>query len=271
MAQTRIGTQGWNYADWAGPFYPRGTKTADYLGLYVRAFDTVEIDSTFYAIPSEAAITSWKGRASDGFIYSLKLPQEITHARRLEASAGVLEAFCARVRGLGTSLGAVLVQLPPDFSPRSWGALAAFLPLLPRDIRFAVEFRDRAWVAEDRLDALLELLGAHRAALALCDSKWLPRDTMIAIAGRPSADFAYLRWLGPRELTDFSRMQIDRSPELRQWAEAVRDLAARVDCVYAYFNNHYEGHSPLSANRFKKMLGLAVVEPDAMITQPSLF
>lgn len=271
MGEIRVGAQGWNYADWVGPLYPRGARAAEYLDLYVRAFDTVEIDSTFYAIPAEGAGRSWRERAREGFVYSLKLPQEITHVRRLEESAGVLDAFCARARELGDRLGAILIQMPPDFSPRSRGALEAFVALLPGDLRFAIEFRDRAWVAEERLEALLDLLGEHRVALALCDSKWLPSETMMALARRPTADFSYLRWLGPRELTEYSRLQIDHTRELEQWAEAVAALSAQVSVVYAYFNNHYEGHSPLSANRFKKMLGLDAIDPDALISQPSLF
>lgn len=271
MGEIRIGAQGWNYADWVGPLYPRGSRAAEYLDLYVRAFDTVEIDSTFYAIPAEGAVRSWRRRAGEGFIYSLKLPQEITHVRRLGESAEILDVFCARARELGEHLGVILIQLPPDFSPRARGALEAFLKLLPRDLRFAVEFRDRAWVAEERLGDLLELLGAQHTALALCDSKWMPRETMMALAARPTADFSYLRWLGPRELTEYSRLQIDHTRELEQWAAVVAALSAQVSVVYAYFNNHYEGHSPLSANRFKKMLGLDVIDPETLISQPSLF
>src|SRR5262245_11886295 len=141
-----IGTQGWNYDDWVGAFYPRGTRAGNSLDLYVRAFDTVEVDSTFYAIPSEASINSWRSRAPNGFSYSLKMPQDLTHARRLHDCAELLTTYCDRIRGLGEKLATVLIQLPPDFSPRSYNAMERFLPLLPRDLRFAVEFRDRAWI-----------------------------------------------------------------------------------------------------------------------------
>ena len=123
MSKIHLGAQGWNYEDWVGGFYPRGTKTTKFLDLYVKAFDTVEIDSSFYAIPSEASIQSWVNRAPEGFIYSLKLPQQITHERRLQDSGEILNQFCQRIRGLGEKLGSVLVQMPPDFSPRSWTAM----------------------------------------------------------------------------------------------------------------------------------------------------
>jgi uncharacterized protein YecE (DUF72 family) len=269
--KVHIGTQGWNYEGWVGAFYPRGTRAQDFLDLYTRVFDTVEIDASFYAIPSEASIQSWLKRAPAGFTYSFKLPQEITHHNRLQNSEDVLQRFCERVRGLAEKLALILIQLPPDFSPRSLPALEKLLPLLPADLRFAIEFRDRHWVLEDVGEALLELLSAHRVALALADSKWLPRETMLQLASRPTADFAYVRWLGPAELTDYSRVQINREQEFALWVEAFQNLLAKVTTIHGYFNNHFQGHSPASANHFKRLLGQAVVEPAALETQPSLF
>lgn len=271
MSKVYIGAQGWNYDDWVGGFYPRGTKALEFLDLYVKAFDTVEIDSSFYAIPSEASIQSWVSRAPAGFIYSLKLPQQITHEQRLHESGEVLERFCQRTRELGEKLGSVLIQLPPDFSPRSWVALEKFIPLLPADIRFAVEFRDRAWVSEPVVDKVLNLFTAYNVALALVDSKWIPRELSLPLADHPTSSFAYVRWMGPRELTDFSRVHINRDREFGEWAEAFTVLRKRVEIIYGYFNNHYQGHSPGSANLFKKLIGQQVVEPESLITQLSLF
>ncbi|HZS05147.1 MAG TPA: DUF72 domain-containing protein [Blastocatellia bacterium] len=270
-APVHIGAQGWNYDDWVGPFYPRGTRGADYLDVYVKAFDTVEIDSSFYAIPSEQSVKSWRARAPAGFTYSLKLTQEITHQNRLTESGDVLARFCERARAMGDRLALILIQMPPDFSPRSMGALGKFLPLLPADLRFAIEFRDRGWLGGDTVERVLELLTAHRVALALTDSKWIPRELMFPLVERPTADFAYARWLGPRELTDYSRIRINRDRELAEWAEAFRALRRHVTQAFGYFNNHYAGHSPASANQFKKLLGLPVVEPETLVAQPSLF
>ena len=271
MSEVHIGAQGWNYDDWVGGFYPPGTRAVEYLDLYVRAFDTVEVDSTFYAIPSEASIQSWRSRAPTGFTYSLKLPREITHERRLRDSAEVLERFCERARGLGETLASVLIQLPPDFSPHAFNALERFISVLPAEIRFAVEFRDRAWLGEEICNRVLDLLGKHEVALALLDSKWIPRELSLALVDRPAASFAYVRWMGPRVLTEFSRVQIDRDRELKLWAEAFAVLRERVEVVYGYFNNHYQGHSPASCNQFKRLIGQTVVEPEALVVQPSLF
>ncbi len=244
-----------------GAVYPRGTRAADFLDLYVRAFETVEIDSTFYAIPSANSIKSWRGRAPEGFTYSLKLPQEITHQNRLQESGEVLLRFCERARELAEKLAIILIQLPPDFSPRSLSALESFLPLLPADLRFAIEFRDRAWLGEEVGERMLGLLGAHRVALALTDSKWIPRELMFRLIDRPTADFAYVRWLGPRELTDFSRVQINRDRELAAWLRLWLCCVSKSRRCTAISIIIFQGHSPASCNQFKRLLGQPTVEP----------
>lgn len=266
-----IGTQGWNYDGWVGPFYPRGTRSAEFLDLYTRIFDSVEIDSSFYAIPPETSIQSWYKRAPAGFTYSLKLPQEITHHNRLQNSDDVLARFCERVRGLQEKLAIILIQMPPDFSPRSLPALEKFLPLLPTDLRFAIEFRDRQWLLEDVGEVVLDLLTAYKTALALTDSKWHDRATMLDLVARPTAEFTYLRWLGIAKLTETSHVQISRKQEFAQWAAAFTVLQQNVQSIYGYFNNHFQGHSPASANHFKRLLGQSVIEPATLETQPSLF
>jgi uncharacterized protein YecE (DUF72 family) len=271
MSEARIGTQGWNYDDWVGPFYPRGTRSSEFLDLYSRLFDTVEVDSTFYAVPSESVIGSWRARAPAGFIFSLKLHQQMTHGERLRNCAGQLEEFCGRARGLGENLGALLIQLPPDFSPRSWEALEKFILLLPPDIQFAVELRDPAWFSGLIFERLNALLSSQGVALALVDGNWIPRKVSLKLVDCPTAGFAYLRWMGPRVLTEFSHVQVDRDRELKQWAEGVVRLGKRVERIYGYFNNYFQGHSPASCNQLKKLIGQPVIEPETLIRQPSLF
>src|SRR5688500_6895078 len=107
----RLGTQGWNYDAWVGPLYLGGTRPADYLSVYSRAFPTVEVDSTFYAIPPAKTVRSWAERTPDDFVFALKLPQEITHERRLRDSKAMLTEFVERMRLLDPKLGPILVQL----------------------------------------------------------------------------------------------------------------------------------------------------------------
>ena len=266
-ASVFLGTQGWNYEGWVGPFYPHSSKTKEFLSLYASIFDTVEVDSTFYAIPSENSVKGWAERTPRNFNFSLKLPSEITHKNRLRDSQGLLEQFMQRISLLEDKLGSVLIQLPPDFSPNEQAALRGFVDQLPSEAHFAVEFRDANWLNESTID----LLARRNIALALTDSRWIHRSLSFRLIENYPADFAYVRWLGPRELTDYSRVQIDRSRELAQWADAFTALKERVSCVFGYFNNHFQGHSPASCNQFKEMLGLPVTHPDALIKQPSLF
>ncbi len=264
----RIGTQGWNYDAWVGPFYPTGARATEFLALYARAFDTVEVDSTFYATPAAKTVQGWVRRTPPGFLFALKMPQEITHQRRLRDCDEALALFIERVRLLADRLGPVLIQLGPDFGPEELPALAAFLPALPRDLRFAVEFRQPGWLRDD----VLALLAEHSVALTLTDGHWIRRATMLELTDRPTADFTYIRWMGPdREITDYSRVLHDRMRELEQWSGAVKGMARRVRTIYGYVNNHFSGHSPATARMLQELLGLHAVEPRALRDQMDLF
>jgi uncharacterized protein YecE (DUF72 family) len=263
-----VGTQGWNYDAWVGPFYPESTRPADYLAVYARAFRTVEVDSTFYATPAAKTVRGWAERVPNGFTFALKLPQEITHENRLRGSADALGLFLERARELGDKLGPILIQLGPDFGPSELPALAGFLPLLPEDLRFAIEFRHRGWIH----DGIIALLAEHNVALALSDGRWIPRKMTMGLASRPTSDFTYLRWMGPdRDLVDYSRIQVDRSREIEVWAGIIADIAKRVRNVYGYFNNHFAGHSPQSARELQRLLQQPTVEPSQLGEQMSLF
>ena len=266
----RLGTQGWNHPNWVGPFYPPGTRARDMLRIYARGFDTVEVDSTFYAIPAEVIVRSWLESVPEGVVFSLKVPQEITHERRLVGVEALLHRFCARMGVLGPALGPLLVQLSPAFHPNAGNreALRAFIETLPGEFRWAVEFRQPGWLDAETLD----LLRQYNVALALADSRWIKRGLVLEMAIEPTADFAYVRWMGEgRRLTDFSRVQVDREQEVAAWGQAVRSLAGRVGAVFGYFNNQYQGHSPESARAMQRLLGLDVVPPELLQEQVELF
>ncbi|MBI3651352.1 MAG: DUF72 domain-containing protein [Acidobacteria bacterium] len=268
MATTiHIGTQGWNYEGWVGSFYPHKTSSKDMLSLYAKVFDTVEIDSTFYAIPAENSVRGWYDRTPVGFSFSVKLPSEITHKNRLRDSQTCLESFLQRMLLLREKLACILIQLPPDFSPTEIQSLRKFLKLLPENFQFAIEFRDPKWFTE----AMVSELHENHVALTLADGKWVSRQVLFQLVENLQAPFVYTRWLGPRELTDFSRIQLDRTKELAQWSEAFQILAQKTSTIYGYFNNHYQGHSPTSSNDFKRLLNLKIVDPTSLIVQPSLF
>lgn len=272
----KIGCQGWNYDDWVTPlaarkpvFYPNGTRSPAMLELYARAFSTIEVDSTFYAIPAASTIDNWAGRTPDDFTFSLKLPQEVTHVRALHESVEIINEFCERARRLKAKLAVVLVQLPPHFvySPENSRTLAAFLKTLPRDVRFAVEFRGNAWLS----DVTLTILEGQNVALALVDGQWLNREKIFELAAKATCDFAYIRWMGARDLTRFDIVQRPQDANLHAWSELIERLSERTSDIYAYFSNYYEGHAPVSANKLKRLLGQTTVEAKDLEDQPLLF
>jgi uncharacterized protein YecE (DUF72 family) len=270
-----VGCQGWNYEDWVtGPgervFYPRGTRAAGMLEVYARVFETVEVDSTFYAIPPTETFEGWAKRTPPGFTFSLKLPQAITHELGLgTGSAALLEEFCERARTLKEKLASVLIQLPPQFELNRENGLAlrAFLPRLPRDLRFSIEFRSPGWLKQSVFDFLTE----HNVALALVEGQWITPEDNRHMAEHPTADFIYIRWMGARNLTRFDLVQRPQDENLHEWSKMISSLTQRVSHVYAYFSNFYEGHAPESANKLKRLLGQSTIEAADIEEQPPLF
>jgi uncharacterized protein YecE (DUF72 family) len=270
QADVLLGTQGWDYQDWSESFYPRGTKPAARLAVYSRAFHTVEVDATAYAVPADPVVRNWRSRVPAGFVFALKVPQTITHEHRLKDTTTLLRRFVDRIAQLEDHLGPVLIQLSPGFRPNdtSRSVLREFLRGLPQDFRWAVEFRHPGWLAP----ATLELLKSRNVALVLADGRWIRREMMAELAIEPTADFAYLRWLGQdRRLTDFSRAQLDRDDDLKVWSEIVATLQHRVSTVYGYFSNNYQGHAPHSTRQLQELLGQGVVQPEDLQEQEELF
>src|SRR5215207_10138798 len=279
--RVQVGCQGWNYDDWVTPpgaarpvFYPRGTRAEHMLDAYARAFDTVEVDSTFYAAPSDSTYDTWARRTPEGFTFALKLPRFITHEESLRGAraASALAEFCRGARRLGGKLAAVLVQLPPQFEAtrENLRALSEFLPLLPADIRFAVEFRDPFWFEEE---LLVPLSLRPNVSLALVEGPWATRERVWRAAAPllDTSDFVYVRWMGERDLTRFDEVVRERDLNLSKWAAAVERLSVRGSEVFAYFSNFYEGHAPASANKLKRLLGQHAADPEEFENQGSLF
>jgi len=265
-----IGTQGWDYGSWVGPFYPHGTKPAEMLRVYARAFPTVEIDSTAYGLPADPTVENWRATAPEGFRFALKLPQEVTHERRLVDTERIVRRFLDRVKPLGSRLGPILIQLSPAFRPTgsNEALLAKFLEVLPPRFRWAVEFRHAGWLTP----AVGEMLKQHNVATVLVDGPRIPRDMIAELAIEPTADFGYLRWLGAgRRLSDFSYPQLDRDRDIEAWVEIIEKQRSKVESVYCYFSNQFQGHAPHSARKLQELTGLEPVVPEALREQAELF
>ncbi len=219
-------------------------------------------------MPPAAHFLGWHDRTPETFRFALKLPGEITHERRLRGGDEVLATFCKRAELLGEKLGAILVQLPPNFTPADRPALDAFLKRLPSGFPFAVEFRHPGWLEGRTYETLRSAGAAH----ALSDGPWIERKRVMKAARCPTAEIGYFRWLGDRpQLTDYAHTRIDRSSEIASWATVLRELADQVREIYGFFNNHFEGHSPASARRLLEQLEQPVTDPDELNPQLSLF
>lgn len=244
--QLLLGTQGFSFKDWVGPFYPEGTRSKDYLEAYARHFPTVEIDSTFYATPRQSVVVGWRERTPEGFRFAAKFPRLITHDKKLDRALGDAEAFVGTMQLLGEKLGVLTLQFAYDFGPEYGERLDRFLEALPAGPRYAVEVRNRDWLQPD----FGEMLSQHGVALVLQDLHYMPRLDWI------TADFTVIRWLGRRkDIEVFDRIQIDREARLQEWAEKVHGFMESGIDIYGYFNNHFAGHSPESVRQFAKVMG----------------
>lgn len=270
----KVGCQGWNYADWINKIggesvlYPRGTRTGEMLEVYSKVFETIEVDSTFYAIPPSSTVENWYQKTPENFSFSLKLPQEITHEHQLrESSYRIADEFCERATQLKEKLAAALIQLPPNFEANKENAqnLRDFLARLPQEIRFAIEFRHRDWL----VDWTFEELEKNKNALCLVEGSWISREMMFAAIEKISADFSYVRWMGERDLESFEKIVRPQNANLQIWKTELDNL--KVKQIFSYFSNFYEGYAPASAAKLMKMCGQEIIETEALENQGSLF
>lgn len=254
MGELLIGTSGWSYKEWEGVFYPNSKTTK--LSFYSNVFDTVEIDSTFYAFPAKGLPIGWAKHTPESFVFSAKLPQAITHEKKLEVRKGAREElyrFLELMKPLIESrkLGPVLIQLPPSFSFSSdFDKLKGFLSALPEDIRFAVEFRHASWLREE----VWSLLRERNVANVIVDEPLLPPDTVV------TADFAFIRWHGQGRRPWYNYRYTDG--ELAGWAPKVKEVVSRVKKTYGYFNNHFRGFAVDNSLKMMSMLGAARPEQE---------
>ena len=229
-----VGTSGYNFPEWKGTFYPAKIKPPEMLPYYAGRLSTVEINYTFYRMPTAKTVAGWNAAVPDGFTFVLKTPQRITHIARLRDVDDPLRFFTETVRPLGPKLGPILVQLPPNFK-QDLARLKDFLTLFPADLRCAFEFRNASWFA----DATYEALRAANAALCVADTEdgHTPLQT--------TADFGYFR------LRDEGYQEKD----LETWAERVKELGKQWTEAFVFFKHEESGEGPKLAQRFATLFG----------------
>ncbi len=234
-----IGTSGWHYEHWRGRFYPEKLTKAEWLEFYASHFTTVELNNSFYRLPSEAAFASWYNSSPSNFIFAVKVSRFITHIKRLKNSEEAVENFTSRAKILGEKLGPLLYQLPPNMH-RNDEVLESFLSNLPQGMKHVLEFRHQSWLE----GKAFEILRRYNVGLCVFD---MPSFTCPL---EMTADFAYIRFHGSDEL--YSSCYSDK--ELADWAKRLANLDINLKAVYIYFNNDAEGFAVRNAMTLRNHL-----------------
>ncbi len=238
-----IGTSGWSYDHWAGVFYPPDLKTADRLNFYINHFNSVEINNTFYHLPTPSAFKSWKKIAPKNFIYALKGSRFITHMKKLKDPKEPLKLFLERGRILKDNLGPVLFQFPPHWRCNT-KRLKEFVKLLPSNIRFAFEFREPSWFKKEVYDILRE------NNIAFCIYHMPEFESPIEV----TAKFVYIRFHG----TEFLYGGRYSKKELSKWAGLINGFIKEGKDIYVYFNNDANGYAVINAKELMEMVGIKI-------------
>jgi len=246
MGKVRVGTMGWSYDFWVGNLYSKEAKADEYLAEYARHFDSVEADSTFYRIPSEATVKKWFDQTPSEFIFSMKFPRIITHIKMLKDCQPETDAFIRHISGLNGKLGPLLLQFPYTFGKSQASSLGEFLANLPQKHRIAVEVRNKALLNYD----FYSLLRQNEVALAWVDSPFMPKLEVT------TADFSYIRWEGDRRKVNglLGKTEIDRARDIEAWAGRIRLLLDDSMEVYGYFSKYYSGYPPNDASQLLRLL-----------------
>jgi uncharacterized protein YecE (DUF72 family) len=234
-----IGTSGWHYDHWREQFYPKGLAKSKWLEFYSGHFSTVELNNSFYHLPSEKAFTNWKDSSPSEFVFSVKVSRFITHIKRLRDAAEPITNFMSRARLLDAKLGPLLYQLPQNMKCDTQ-TLEDFVKILPGDVLHVFEFRHNSWFD----DRVFNLLRRYNVGFCIYDMPGF-RTPVVT-----TSNFSYIRFHGSRWL--YSSCYSEE--ELESWAQKFKELGASK--VYAYFNNDVEGFATRNALKLKNLLGV---------------
>jgi uncharacterized protein YecE (DUF72 family) len=235
--QIHVGTSGWHYAHWKGRFYPPDLREPEHLGYYAKHFDIVELNNTFYKLPTEAAVSRWRDSSPSKFRFAVKGSRFLTHMKKLKEPSLGLERFFSRIDLLGSKLGPILFQLPPRWEIDE-DRLRGFLEALPRGNRYAFEFRDPSWNTE----SVYKLLARFHAAYCIFDLAGFQSPLKL------TANFTYIRLHGPGGRYEGSY----EDSKLRFWAKCLQewDLSA----AYVFFDNDQAAYAVENATRLRSLL-----------------
>lgn len=234
-----IGTSGWHYDHWKGPFYPQDIKTEEMLGFYAGRFRVAEINNSFYQLPAEETLKTWRDLVKSDFCFAVKASRYITHMKKLKDPKEPLKNFLKRIKILGDRLGPILFQLPPKWKCNP-GRLEEFIGQLPGGLRYTFEFRDPSWFNEE-IYTLLREVGAAFCIYELSGNK-SPREV--------TADFVYIRLHGPEGAYEGSYAQ----GTLAGWAGALSTWARQGKEIFCFFDNDQNGYAAQNARSLQEMI-----------------
>jgi uncharacterized protein YecE (DUF72 family) len=235
-----IGTSGWNYKHWKGVFYPEDSTQKEWFPFYLQHFDTVEINNTFYQLPSEKTLKNWKEKVPDDFIFSVKGSRYITHRKYLKDPKESSQKFFDRVQLISETLGVILFQLSPRWN-LNFERLKNFIQILPAKFRYTFEFRNPTWFDEK----VYNLLEENNIAFCIYDinGEMSPKKV--------TADIVYIRLHGPSEQAYHGRYD---KQTLAGWVGAFRQWIDQGKEIYCYFDNDFQGLAPQNALELKEMI-----------------
>jgi uncharacterized protein YecE (DUF72 family) len=245
-ADIRIGTSGWHYKHWLGKFYPAGLASSRMFEFYQRYFDTVELNNSFYRLPTPEAFANWREAAPENFLFAVKGSRFLTHNKKLKDPEQALHNLLPRAEGLKEKLGPVLFQLPPKWKVNV-ERLDTFLQVLPKVHDYAFEFREPSW----NIEAVYDTLRRHNAAYCIHELAGFHTPILV------TADFAYVRLHGPG-----GRYQgCYEEEKLTEWADRIAEWSRKLKAAYVYFDNDDSGYAPRNALELKQLVRKRILQP----------
>ena len=251
-----IGCSGWSYEGWKGNFYPKKMGNKDYLSYYSKFFKFVEVDSTYYHIPSRSTVRGWKDKTPDDFKFSFKFPKVVTHEKKLEEVAKPLSILFYSLEPLIDKTLTLLIQLPPFLSEKKgFNPLQEMIRHLDKRYKYSLEVRHSSWFN----DTVYSFLRENNISLV-----WSVRDKLQS-PSIVTSDQVYVRFIGDRSIseTDFGKVVKDRRKEMLEYVKQVRDTQDKNSNIYDVlisFNNHFAGFGPQSVNDFLKLMNMSEVD-----------
>ncbi len=238
-ARVRIGTSGWHYKHWCGPFYEEKLPSSKMLQVYYKHFDTVEINNSFYRLPTAETFRAWREATPRGFLYAVKASRFITHMKKLKDPQNALDNILVRAAELKEKLGPILFQLPPKWTINA-GRLDEFLTALPKELQYAFEFREPSWHEQK----IYEILRRHNAAFCIFELNRFQSPEPI------TADFTYIRLHGPGGPYQGSYSK----GTLRNWAAKIASWGRDLKDIYVYFDNDQAAYAAKNALELKHLV-----------------